>query len=220
MECRYCHKESTVTTPRSSIEQLVEIEALEVLESLGLATRIIPVSRHNHSTQDVAGLATFSSPFLKGQLLMLANFSFYANTLPKNIVNARVLSPECSADWLLVRDWAAELCNLLMSRVKVVLHAHDVKVTSPPPRALSGDPLRTTLNTLQTAWSKVYFASHSNVSIWWNATYAHDLRLKNNPGDHKATAGRVFMFLAIQAAAPLTRSISAPTPRNFASRCS
>jgi chemotaxis protein CheX len=88
---------------------------------------------------ELAGIATIGGSRLHGAVVIAASFAFFARTRPdKHRVS---LEPQRAADWLLARDWAAEMANQLRGRIVNRLPADEWDIELRHASALSGEPL-------------------------------------------------------------------------------
>ncbi len=88
----------------------------------------------------VAGVVGFTGSAFRGTVLVASTFELIALARPPRL-REKTLSKNSSSDWLMVRDWAGELANQVLGRIKNRLAAYGVVFDVSPPAALSGTAL-------------------------------------------------------------------------------
>jgi len=132
------------------LEQLAPAALVDVFGSYGASfkERAVPRSERNGPIvpRDVggdpviAGVVGFTGDAVRGTLLLASTFKVIASARPAAIRN-RPLSPSLASDWIFVRDWAGELANQVLGRIKNRLHRFQVTFEVSPPTAFSGPAL-------------------------------------------------------------------------------
>jgi CheY-specific phosphatase CheX len=109
----------------------------EVFADCGVV--LLPTSEPRLEIGDlhVGAHIAFEGPQIRGSLLLISTFHMTAKTrFPK--LGGAPLSSRVACDWILIRDWIAELANRLLGRAKNRLLAFGVQFQVATPVPLSG----------------------------------------------------------------------------------
>ena len=123
------------------LERLAESSVIQLFAAWKLTlvrdTTSLPKPSETAADQLVGGLLKLDCDALRGTLLIVASFELIAQCRP-NGATSRTLSPKSSSDWLIVRDWSAELANQLLGRIRNQLCRHGIALRSGTPAPVSG----------------------------------------------------------------------------------
>lgn len=125
--------------PRALIEAFGAYD-FRLKEHSGLGSNYPFMSKVKPSEAIVAGVVGFTGAAFRGTVLVASTFEVITLARPTR-VRAKPLSKNSSSDWIMVRDWAGELANQVLGRIKNRLAAHGVVFDVSPPAALSGTAL-------------------------------------------------------------------------------
>jgi hypothetical protein len=143
-----------------------------------------------HPDRYVAGVVDFLGHTMRGSVMVLSTFDFFAASRPC-VLHDGSLRPQSAGNWLRVRDWSMELSNQLLGRIKSRLCALGVVVEASLPRAVSGHPLRVTVRERRTE-PHVYTGASGDVFMWFDA----EVKESAVPGDsiERVTEGGFVAF--------------------------
>jgi CheY-specific phosphatase CheX len=132
------------------LKELTPIAVVELFASYGVSVQEQPPgatatkrpagSPEQAGEANIAGVVGFTGSVMRGTLLLATTFPVVAAARPE-MLRKRVLSSSLSSDWILARDWAGELANQVLGRVKNRLNRFGVTFEVSPPTALSGPAL-------------------------------------------------------------------------------
>jgi hypothetical protein len=140
-----------VRTQRFLTDVLEEIgprAVVDVFASYDVVLSELPAAEWPPPTNDgrlrdaaaiLAGLVSFSGAVLRGSLVLSSSFGLVAQARPP-LARATQLSAASAADWILARDWAGELANQVLGRMRNRLRLPG-PVFITPPVVLSGAAL-------------------------------------------------------------------------------
>lgn len=143
---------------------------------------------------EVAGIAPFTGSRMRGRIVIASSFKFFVRVRPKD-AKSPALSERSSGDWLLVRDWAAELANQLLGRVKNRMSTFAIRLEVGLPTAMSGDSLSVALPRADKK-PLVFSNSREQALVWLDATLDEDpdLAVPKEGGGGFAREGDVLLF--------------------------
>lgn len=179
-------------TPESQaiVDGIVAQSVVTLMESRGLAVTQAAAERPARFT--IAGLAGFTGESIRGTLMIASTFDLFAQTRPEELERSK-LSPEDPSDWLLLRDWAAELANQLLGRITNQLFAYGLSLRVSTPTALSGADLAVATPSSKRTRPVVFTAGNDDIWVWWDALSHAELTLALT-GDEAAKEGDVILF--------------------------
>ena len=117
----------------------------------------------------IAGVVGFTSEKMRGSLTIASSFGSFAALLPAE-VRVHPVSEDVEADWLKLRDWASELANQLLGRIKNRLFAMGANLHTATPTAISGSTLATATPKSATARSFTLSLPAGQMWVRWDAT--------------------------------------------------
>jgi chemotaxis protein CheX len=115
------------------------------------------------------GLLGFSGEGVSGSLLIVASFEFLAGCRPPAL-RTKTLTPSSSTDWILVRDWAMELANQLVGRIRNKLYLHGIALDQRCPTAVSGHALAVSIRSRRNEPLQFATPGKQCVRVWIDAT--------------------------------------------------
>lgn len=186
--------EATTTDVRTTLDDVVSKATIALFEGAGvtLAKMQAPGSQPTRAT--IAGLVGFTSDAMRGTLMIASTFAVFAEARPAE-VRGEVLSEQVARDWLYLRDWAAELANQLVGRVKNKLFGLGVNLRIATPTALSGGALAVATPKSNRTKPLVFSHPAGEVWVWWDAIIDPDLELRPREDDSQAVGeGDVLLF--------------------------
>ncbi len=74
-------------------------------------------AKTQESNAIVAGLVSFSGAAMRGSIILSSTFTLIARARPP-LARAHSLSSLAAADWIVARDWAGELSNQVLGRIR------------------------------------------------------------------------------------------------------
>jgi chemotaxis protein CheX len=156
-------------------------------------TSIPPLSAAGRSGEaTVAGFIGFSAPAVRGAVLLASTFNVIARARPPE-ARKRVLSSSSSSDWILVRDWAGELVNQVLGRVKNRMRAVGLTFEVSAPAALSGQALSFAKPKSEQTRPMLFDAHPDRVWFWLDAQWSSEVEPVVPPGRQRKE-GEVILF--------------------------
>jgi chemotaxis protein CheX len=186
------------------LERLAPEAVTEVFASYAIAlsrvplaesrmTMIPPLTASGSSGEaTVAGFIGFSAPAVRGAVLLASTFNVIARARPPE-ARKRVLSPNSSSDWILVRDWAGELVNQVLGRVKNRMRAVGLTFDVSAPAALSGQALSFAKPKSEQTRPMLFDAHPDRVWFWLDAQWSSEVE-PNVPPGRQRKEGEVILF--------------------------
>jgi len=166
----------------------------EVFASYGVSLTRMPVTEPpgasmppldasgDKTAPTVAGFIGFNGGRMRGSVLVATTFDVVVRARPK-VLKVRSLSSSSSSDWILVRDWAAELVNQVMGRVKNRLHTLNLSLEVSAPAALSGKALSFAKPQSPLTRAVLFDARPDKVWFWFDASWTDDVLPTSGPSD-------------------------------------
>lgn len=155
----------------------------------GLAPIALP------KTATVAGIVGFSGEQMRGTFLIASSFELLARSRPAALQTPKRV-PENERDWVVIRDWAAELANQLLGRVKNRVYAMGITLHVSTPTALSGEALAVAAPSSPHARAHSFTSRGEEVWVCLDATLEPgvDLTQPRDDGAEAAREGDVLLF--------------------------
>jgi chemotaxis protein CheX len=153
---------------------------------------MIPPLSGSSGEATVAGFIGFSAPAVRGAVLLASTFNVIARARPPE-ARKRVLSPSSSSDWILVRDWAGELVNQVLGRVKNRMRAVGLTFDVSAPAALSGQALSFAKPKSEHTRPMLFDAHPDRVWFWLDAQWSSEVE-PNVPPGRQRKEGEVILF--------------------------
>jgi CheY-specific phosphatase CheX len=150
------------------LRRLVVASTLHVLPACGLQVTepTDPVADESEEKQVVAFLG-FTGDALRGTIAVVAPLELLRSAYPLPLAD--------KAQWQVeVFDWAGEIANRLIGRVRSGLALRGVMIEASTPRVMQGEQLHVTRSTQGTVCSAYFPAGPSWVRVWFDATSADE----------------------------------------------
>jgi chemotaxis protein CheX len=184
------------------LERLAPEAVSEVFASYAIALSRVPLAESrmtlipplsgSSGEATVAGFIGFSAPAVRGAVLLASTFNVIARARPPE-ARKRVLSPSSSSDWILVRDWAGELVNQVLGRVKNRMRAVGLTFEVSAPAALSGQALSFAKPKSEQTRPMLFDAHPDRVWFWLDAQWSSEVE-PNVPPGRQRKEGEVILF--------------------------
>lgn len=140
----------------------------------------------------VAAVVGFTGLDMRGSLVLKTAFDVIAAARPA-VLSHNGVSTNSWSDWVMVRDWAGELCNQTLGRIKNNLRSYGVIVEIGLPTVFSGRAISFAKPKSGSARSFTYEALGRRVWLCLDATFSTDFMLMN-AADESAKEGDVILF--------------------------
>jgi chemotaxis protein CheX len=179
------------------LDRLISEACVELFSSCTL-----PVRRINSSPTasqpdnfDVAGVIGFMSENIRGNLVLASTFKTMAAARPTEL-KGHSPSSTSATDWILVRDWASELVNQLLGRLKNRLFVFGVDLRISTPTALSGRALSVASTKKSVLPPFIYQGSGHEIWVWLDADMspAFELGERKKGLPEAAKEGEIILF--------------------------
>jgi len=180
------------------VEQLAPQCFIDVFASYGV--KLTPERRKAHTSLPpvekndeprVAGIVGFTGQKMRGTFVFVASYEVIAAARPSEL---KKLTARTSSDWILVRDWAGELANQVVGRIKNRLRVFGVTLQVSTPTALSGPELRFAKPKAPATRAHVFLAAGTKTWCWFDAVYDPELEADVTGGDRAAAEGDIILF--------------------------
>lgn len=178
--------------PVALMEAVVIESTKGLFSSCGIELHEVPAPASQPQKAAIAGLVGFTGESIRGTLMIASSFDIFARSRPSE-VKTHELSEFVARDWLYLRDWAAEVANQLLGRIKNRLFSYGVVLRVSTPTALSGAALAVATPSSKRTHPKVLAVGDDEVWVWWDVVVEPDFVLE--PQEEKAaTEGDVILF--------------------------
>jgi chemotaxis protein CheX len=141
----------------------------------------------------VAGVVGFTCLAMRGTLLLATAFEVIAAARPGEL-RQRTLSKKSACDWILVRDWAGELANQVLGRIKNRLHRYSVSFDVSPPTALSGTALAFATPRGPAPQLYLFTAGQHEVRFCFDAIFDPGRQVSADGPEGEDAEGKVILF--------------------------
>jgi CheY-specific phosphatase CheX len=179
--------------PSEVMAKIVGDATVALFASSGIPLEEKPAAGGQPTRATIAGLIGFTGDNLRGTLMVASSFDLFARSRPAEL-RTQQLSEFIARDWLLLRDWGAELANQLLGRIKNQLFSHGVALRVSTPTALSGNALAVASPSSKRTRPRLFTAGREEVWVWWDVLLDPDFEML--PQDEKAAAeGDLILFL-------------------------
>jgi chemotaxis protein CheX len=185
------------------LEQLAPSAVVDVFASYGATYKEQPAPRPERNgpivpktmggEAVVAGVVGFTGDTMRGTLLLAATFHVIANARPADL-RKRPLSHDSASDWILVRDWAGELANQVLGRIKNRLHRYQVVFDVSPPTAFSGAALTFAAPRGPSPRHHVFTSGKDTIWFCFDALFDPVRRVSTDGAESEAAEGKVILF--------------------------
>jgi CheY-specific phosphatase CheX len=153
------------------LQRLVLEAAQHVLPACGLEVGEPAEPRADAaSTQQIVAFMGFTGDVLRGTMAIVA---------PVELMRAAYPLPlQDTARWQIeVFDWAGEIANRLLGRIKLGLTARGADIEASTPRVMQGEHLHVTRSTKGTVCSASFPVGGSSIRVWFDAIWPEDQAL-------------------------------------------
>ena len=161
----------------TELQTLVIESARHVLPACGLAIgELGEPPPEGEETKQVVAFMGFTGDVLRGTLALVAPLELFRAAYP--------LPLDPNTRWQLeVFDWAGEIANRLLGRIKLALTARGADVEASTPRVMLGEHLHVTRSTKGTVCSASFLSGASAVRVWFDAVAAEGRELFTVPAE-------------------------------------
>lgn len=173
---------------------------VDVFASYDVVLSELPVAEWPPPTNDgrsrdaaaiLAGLVSFSGAAMRGSVILSSSFGLVTQARPP-LARATPLSADSAADWILARDWAGELANQVLGRMRNRLRLQG-PVFIAQPVVLSGAALSFALARGSRPRPHTFVAR--NQKVWFCMDALSDPGLKVSlDADSERDEGRIIEF--------------------------
>jgi CheY-specific phosphatase CheX len=157
------------------------------------AKKILIAPKDAPAEATVAGVVGFTGLAMRGTLLLATAFEVIAAARPGEL-RQRTLSKKSASDWILVRDWAGELANQVLGRIKNRLHRYGVSFDVSPPTALSGTALAFASPRGPAPQLHIFMAGEQQVRFCFDAIFDPGRKVSAEGPEGEASEGKVILF--------------------------
>jgi chemotaxis protein CheX len=140
----------------------------------------------------VASVVGFTGDDLRGALLLATTFEVIARARPSGLAQ-QSLSKDSYSDWVMVRDWASELGNQILGRIKNKLRPFNVVLEVSTPTAFSGRALAFAKPKSPLARPFLFDTRGDRVWLWLDASFDPRQVLVSG-SEESAKEGDVILF--------------------------
>lgn len=157
------------------LRKLVIESAQHVLPACGLDIgELEEDAKETPKAQQVVAFMGFTGDYLRGTMAIVAPVELMRAAYPLPIKDA--------ARWQIeVFDWAGEIANRLLGRIKLGLTARGADIEASTPRVMQGEQLRVTRSTKGTVCSASFRVHDSSVRVWFDTIVAEGRDLFSVP---------------------------------------
>jgi chemotaxis protein CheX len=150
------------------LRRIVVASSLHVLPSCGLnATEPIEPTVTDSEEKQVVSFLGFTGDALRGTIAVVAPLQLLRAAYPLSLAD--------KAQWQVeVFDWAGEIANRLIGRIRSGLAPLGIIIEASTPRVMQGEQLHVTRSTQGTVCSAYFPVGSSWVRVWFDATSADE----------------------------------------------
>ena len=187
-----------------TLERVAPEAVIDVFASYGVALTRVPLSEPRltlipplsadggSAAPSVAGFIGFSSPAVRGAVLLASTFDVIARARPP-AARKKALSAHSSSDWILARDWAGELVNQVLGRIKNRMRSVGFTFDVSAPAALSGQALSFAKPKSERTRPVLFKAHPDSVWFWLDALWSSEVEPTPGPAGQRKE-GDVILF--------------------------
>lgn len=179
-------------SPAVLIEKIIIEQTIAQFEASDIALVNVPVPGPQPTHAELAGMVGFTSESMRGTVMIASSFSLFARSRPA-AVRDQPVSAYVARDWLFLRDWASEVTNQLVGRIKNRLVHFGVSLRVSTPTALSGSALAFATPSSKRTRPHVFKAGDDELWVFFDAIIEPDLELSPQD-DVAATEGDLILF--------------------------
>lgn len=172
----------------SRLDALIESAARALFESHGLTLgETMSEATPEPGDHDVAASIGFTSPQVQGAVLMTTRKSLVARAWPRELRHREPSERE-------VCDWAGELVNQLLGRVKNALLPFGLRLEQSTPTVVTGKHVHRAPPSTNLARHHHFDTSVGSLLVYFDAAMARDFALTGDPSERPAPEGDVHLF--------------------------
>jgi CheY-specific phosphatase CheX len=150
----------------AELRAMVMSSAEHILPACGLAIGA-PIDMPTGDPKQVVAFMGFTGDVLRGTIAVVAPLELIRTAYPLPLNDA--------ARWELEAfDWAGEIANRLLGRIKLQLVPKGVSIEASTPRVMAGEQLHVTRSTHGTVCSTCFPVADSWVRVWFDAISAEN----------------------------------------------
>lgn len=179
-----------MTTPENiqRFDEIVEAAARALFESHGLSLgKLLEESHRAPDDHDIAASIGFTSPQVQGAILMTTRKELVARAWPHELRPREPSEAE-------VCDWAGELVNQLLGRVKNALSPFGLILEQSTPTVVTGKHVHRAPPSTNVARRYFFDTSVGSLLVYFDAAIAKGLTLSDEPLVRRAPEGDVHLF--------------------------
>jgi CheY-specific phosphatase CheX len=149
----------------NELRTMVISSAQHILPACGLPIGDPIETPLTDTTKQVVAFMGFTGDVLRGTIAVVAPLDLIRKAYPLPLDDA--------ARWELeVFDWAGEIANRLLGRIKLLLTPGGISIEASTPRVMLGEQLHVTRSTQGTVCSTCFPVGNSWVRVWFDAICA------------------------------------------------
>jgi CheY-specific phosphatase CheX len=157
------------------LQRLVMEAAQHVLPSCGIDIGPPQEARVDApNTQQIVAFMGFTGDTLRGTMAIVAPLDVMRAAYPLPIQDAAYWQIE-------VFDWAGEIANRLLGRIKIGLTMRGANIEASTPRVMQGEHLHVTRSTKGTVCSASFPVRGTSLRVWFDAIWPEDTALFSIP---------------------------------------
>jgi chemotaxis protein CheX len=180
--------------PPVVLDRLISEQTIAQFAVSGVELVVSPAGHQQPARAELAGIIGFTSPSLRGTLMIVSSFALFSRSRPEG-ARSEPLSGGTARDWLYLRDWASELANQLMGRLKNRLTGFGLHLSVSTPTALSGAALAFGTPASKRAIGHRFTSDTDELWVFFDAVVDPDLVMSPKDGDGAAAAeGDIILF--------------------------
>lgn len=165
-------KEKMHASEAEELRGLILEACHKVLPGCGIPISGITAEEDLGDPKQVVAVMGFTSDSLRGTMAMVAPLKLIRRAYPLELREASRWEFEAF-------DWAGEIANRLLGRIKGALGVRGVTIEASTPRVLLGEQLQISRTSQSTICSTCLISDDSWVRIWFDAVCVGDQRLFN-----------------------------------------
>ena len=170
------------------LDSLVEAATRGLFESLGLTVgELQGEASPSPDDHDIAACIGFTAPQVQGAILMTTRKVLVARAWPRELRHRDPSDRE-------VCDWAGELVNQLLGRVKNALLPYGLALEQSTPTVVTGKHVHRSPASTNVARRYFFETSVGSLLVYFDAAMAKGLSLEGDPTMRPAPEGDVHLF--------------------------
>lgn len=178
--------------PRTILDRIIAEQTLAQFAATDVALTPVAHPGTQPAQAELAGMVGFTSESMRGTVMIASTFSLFARSRPAALRDQPV-SAYVARDWLYLRDWASELTNQLVGRIKNRLVAFGVSLRVSTPTALSGSALAFATPSSKRTKPLVFTSGSDELWVFFDAIIEPELELSPQ-GEAAAEEGELILF--------------------------